>query len=127
MEIIQALMDQLGVTEEQATGGAGAVFNLVKDKVSGGNFSELSAAIPGMDDLLAAAPKSDGLAGAMGGLTSMLGGGANKVGGLAALAGSFEKLGMDMNMVSKFVPAIVSFVQSKGGDSLKNILNEVLN
>ena len=76
--------------------------------------------------MLAAAPAGGGLAGAIGGLTSMLGGGAEKLGGLASLAGSFKELGLDMDMVTKFVPIILSFVKSQGGDSLKNMLAEVL-
>ena len=127
MEIISALVDQLGVDENQAKGGAGAIFNLVKEKVGDGDFNQIAAAVPGMDDLLAAAPEGGGIAGAIGGLTSMFGGGAEKLGGLAALADSFNKLGLDMDMVAKFAPVIISFVQSKGGDSLKNILTEVLN
>ena len=126
MEIINVLMDQLGVNEDQAKGGAGAIFNLVKDKISDGDFSQLSAAVPGMDDVLAAVPESSGLAGAIGGLGSILGGSTEKLGGLAHLADSFNKLGLDMDMVAKFIPVITAFVQSKGGDALKNILNEVL-
>ena len=127
MEIISSLIDRLGVTEDQAKGGAGAIFNLLKEKVSDGDFSEISAVVPGINELLDAAPESGGLAGAIGGLTSMLGGGAEKLGGLASLAGGFDKLGLDMDMVAKFVPIIISFVRSKGGDSLKNILKDVLN
>ena len=126
MEIIGVLINQLGITEDQAKGGAGAIFNLVKDKISDADFNGLAAVVPEMDELLAAAPEGGGLAGAIGGLTSILGGGAEKLGGLATLAGSFDKLGLDMDMVAKFVPVIMSFVESKGGESLKNILKEVL-
>lgn len=126
MEIINALMDQLGVSEDQAKGGAGAIFNLVKDKVSDGDFSQLSSAVPGLDDLLNSAPEAGGLSGAIGGLTSMLGGDAEKLGGIASLSGSFDKLGLDMDMAAKFLPIIMSFVQSKGGDTLKSIFNDVL-
>jgi hypothetical protein len=128
MEIIKLLVDQLGVTENQAQGGAGAIFNMVKDKVSDDQFSNLSSAIPGLDSLMAAAPDSGGgLSGAIGGLTSMLGGeGAEKLGNLAGLAGSFDKLGLDMDSVTKFIPIILSFVQSKGGDTLKDLLTDVL-
>lgn len=52
----------------------------------------------------------------------MLGG----VGGLANLAGGFSKLGLDSGMIGKFVPIILSFVQSKGGDAIKGILEKVL-
>jgi hypothetical protein len=50
-----------------------------------------------------------------------------KVGGIAGLAGGFSKLGLDAGMVTKFVPVILSFVQSKGGDGVKSILKKVLN
>jgi hypothetical protein len=128
MEIVKLLVDQLGVTESQAQGGAGAIFNMVKDKVSEDQFSSLSSAIPGLDTLVSAAPDSGGgLAGAIGGLTSMLGGdGAEKLGNLAGLVSSFDKLGLDMDSVTKFVPIILSFVQSKGGDTLKDMLADVL-
>jgi hypothetical protein len=127
MDILNLLTEQLGVTEDQAKGGAGAIFNLVKDSLSGDQFNEVAAAVPNMQELLAAAPAGGGLGGAIGGLTSMLGGGAEKLGGLASLAGSFKALDLDMDMVTKFVPVILSFVKSQGGDSLKNMLAGVLN
>jgi hypothetical protein len=127
MEILNLLTEQLGVTEDQAKGGAGAIFNLVKDSLGGDQFNEVAAAVPNMEELLAAAPAGGGLGGAIGGLTSMLGGGAEKLGGLASLAGSFKALDLDMDMVTKFVPVILSFVKSQGGDSLKNMLAGVLN
>jgi hypothetical protein len=55
MEMIKLLVDQLGVTESQAQDGAGAIFNMVKDKVSEDQFSNLSSAIPGLDTLMSAA------------------------------------------------------------------------
>ena len=66
------------------------------------------------------------MAGALGGLASSLGGGAGKLGDLASLAGGFSKLGLDSDMVGKFIPVILSFVQAKGGDTIKNLLGGVL-
>jgi len=126
MEILNMLTDQLGVTEEQAKGGAGAIFSLAKEKLGDGDFSKVAEAIPGMDDLLGAAPASGGLAGMVGGLASKLGGGAEKLAGLASLAGGFKGLGLDSGMAGKFIPIILSFVQSKGGDSIKSLLAGVL-
>jgi hypothetical protein len=126
MEIVSQLIEQLGISEEQAKGGAGALFNFAKEKLGSGDFSKISEAVPGMDDLLQAAPQSGGLAGMVGGLASKLGGDAGELGGLASLAGMFSKLDLDSGMIAKFVPIILSFVQSKGGDALKNILQGVL-
>jgi hypothetical protein len=123
MEILSMLMEQLGVNEDQAKGGTGAIFSLVKDKLGDESFNKIAEVVPGMGDLLSAAPESGGgLAGLVGGLASKLGGGAEKLGGLASLAGVFKSLGLDAGMVGKFVPIILSFVQSKGGDSVKNLL-----
>ena len=126
MEILSMLTEQLGVTEDQAKGGAGAIFNLAKEKLGDADFGKVAEAVPGMEELLGAAPASGGLAGVVGGLASKLGGGAGKLGSLASLAGGFKNLGMDSGMVGKFIPIILSFVQSKGGDSIKNILAGVL-
>lgn len=124
MELIQMLVSQLGISDEQATGGAGLLLKLVKDKLGAGDFGQISSLIPDVEKLISSAPKAGGLAGTLGGLASSLG--AGKLGGLASLAGGFKKLDMDSGMVQKFVPVITSFLQSKGGDSVKDLLASVL-
>jgi hypothetical protein len=126
MEILNALMENLGVTEEQAKGGAGAIFSMAKDKLGDESFNKVAEVVPGMDDILSAAPESGGVSGLIGGLASKLGGGAEKLGGLAGIAGAFKSLDLDAGMVGKFAPVILSFVQSKGGDTIKNLLAGVL-
>ena len=122
MEIINLLTQQLGISDSQAEGGAGALFSLAQKTLGADNFGKISEVVPGMDELLNAAPKSDGLGGALGSLTSSFGGTAAKFGGLAGLSGQFSKLGLDASLVRKFIPIILSFVQSKGGDGIKNLL-----
>jgi len=118
MELIDLLTKNLGVIETQAQGGAGLLFKLAKDKLGAGDFSKISAAVPGIDSLLNAAPSGS----ILGGVSKMFGG----AGGLAGLAGGFSKLGLGSGMVSKFVPIILQFVQSKGGNEVKTILEKVL-
>ncbi len=126
MELLNLLTQNLGINEDQAKGGAGMLFNLAKEKLSGDEFSKVADAVPGMDNLLGAAPKSGGgIMGAIGGLTSALGGD-SKLGNLASLASGFSKLGLDSGMIGKFLPIILSFVQSKGGDQIKDLLAKVL-
>ncbi|MDZ4185443.1 MAG: DUF2780 domain-containing protein [Desulfuromonadales bacterium] len=124
MELLQMLTQQLGVSEDQAQGGAGLLFSLAKEKLQAGEFSQVAGAVPGIEDLIAAAPKPAGFAGALGGLASTLGG--SNLGNLAALAGGFKGLNMDSGMISKFIPIVLSFIQSKGGDAVKGILAKVL-
>jgi hypothetical protein len=124
MDLIEMLTRNLGVSKAQAEGGAGLLLKQAKDKLSGDDFSKVSAAVPGIEGLLGAAPASGGgLMGGMGKLASGLGG---KAGGLLSLAGGFSKLGMDSSMIGKFVPVILSFVKSKGGAGVSDILAKVL-
>jgi hypothetical protein len=125
MELIDTLTKNLGVSESQAQGGTGLLLKLAKDKLGGGEFSKIAAAVPGANGLADGAPSG----GALGGLSKMLSGlGGNKGGaaGVAGLAGGFSKLGMDANMIGKFIPIILSFVQSKGGDGVKSMLEGAL-
>lgn len=126
MELLDLLTSQLGISEDQAKGGAGALFNLAKEQLGNDDFRGIANAIPGMDDLLSAAPDGGGFGAAMGKLSAMLGGKNQKLGGLASLAGIFKGLGLDMDMVGKFVPVILSFVQAKGGAGLREKLQGVL-
>jgi Protein of unknown function VcgC/VcgE (DUF2780) len=118
-ELVGQLTKQLSVTPDQATGGAGALFNLAKSRLSPDEFSKVAGAVPGMDGLLKAAPKTEsGGASALGSLGSKLPGGA---GGLASVAGSFQSLGLSPDMAAKFVPVLTKFVESKGGASVGSL------
>jgi hypothetical protein len=116
-ELVGMLTKELKVTPEQATGGAGALFGLAKSRLKPEEFSQVSDAVPGMDGFLKAAPKQSGSP--LGSLGSALGGG---TGGLASVAGSFNKLGLSPDMISKFVPVLTQFVQSKGGANVGSLL-----
>ncbi len=127
MELIQHLTSNLEVDESQAKGGAGLIFHLAQQQLGDSEFAQVANAIPGIGNLIDEAPAAGGgLAGAIGGLAGAFGGGGSKVAGLAALAGGFSQLGLNPAMVSQFAPIILSFVQDKGGDGVKDILAQVL-
>jgi len=127
IELADLLTQNLGVSGDQAMGGAGAIFKLAQGSLSTGNFSKIAAAVPGMDQMLGAAPSTAKSGGTLGGLTSSFGGGSlEKLGGISSLAGSFLKLGLESDMVGKFVPVILSYVESKGGQTARQILETVL-
>ncbi len=132
MELIQQLISNLGVNEGQAKGGAGLLFNLAKDKLGAGEFQQLADKVPGITALLKAAPQQGaggGLMGALGGAASAFGGLGGKMeglGNLAQLAAGFSQLGLSTDMVGKFLPIILSFVQNQGGESAKGLLEKVL-
>lgn len=130
MELIQQLTQNLGIDENQAKGGAGLIFKMAQEKLGDGDFAQLASAVPAVTNLIGEAPAGGkGIAGAIGGLAGALGGGggqATQLANMAALAGGFGQLGLNPGMTSKFIPIILSFVQSKGGDQVKNILAGVL-
>ena len=121
-ELISLLVGQLGVDEGQAKGGAGLLFNLAQEKLGDMDFQKIKDAVPDVGDLISAAPEGGG--GLLGGLASSLGGG--NLGNLAELAGGFKSLNLDTDMIAKFLPIVLSFIQGKGGDSLKSLLGDVL-
>ena len=75
--------------------------------------------------MLGAAPQAGGMASALGGLASAMGAPAG-VGNLAALVGGFDKLGLNAGMLNQFIPIILSYVQSKGGAGVSELLKQVL-
>jgi len=125
-DLISLLTKNLGVTQDQATGGAGAIFDLAKQKLNAEDFAKIASVVPGMDSLLKAAPQVGGMSKAIGSSSKLIGGGADKIGGLASLTDSFSNLGLESDMIGKFVDTILSYVNSKGGSSLTNMLAGVL-
>ena len=119
-KLIGSLVDKLGVSEEQATGGAGAVFKEGKNNMSSGDYSQLLNAVPGIDSLISAAPQAGGLGGKA---SSLLGGSA---GSMTGLADSFSKLGLSPDMVNQFMPVIMDYVQSEGGQQAMTLLKNAL-
>ncbi|MEO1429885.1 MAG: DUF2780 domain-containing protein [Cyanobacteria bacterium J06632_19] len=131
MELVEQLVSNLGVQESQAKGGAGLILKLAQDKLGGDEFAQLASVIPGSDVLLGSAPSQDsggGMMGALGGMAAgMMGGGQGAaLGSLMSLAGGFSQLGMNGDMVTKFFPIVLSFVQQKGGADIAGILSKAL-
>ncbi len=129
--LIPTLTSQLGVNNDQAEGGMGALLNVAKDSLSDGEFSNLSAGIPGMETLLAAAPALAGKGG-MGGLSDMassLGGAAASLGGLGELTKQFEALGLSPDMIAQFAKIAVNYFMNSDdgtGELLQKGLGSIL-
>ncbi|WP_064601717.1 DUF2780 domain-containing protein [Photobacterium sp. J15] len=112
--LTEALSNQLGVTPEQAAGGAGALLSLASSQLSGDQAAELSKMIPGADALSAAIPP---------GMNALLT-------NMDTINQVFSALGMDASMVSHFIPVVMQFLGSQGAssglmDSLGAIWNPV--
>ena len=128
MDLIQQLTQNLKVDETQAKGGAGLIFKMAREQLGDGDFARVANAVPGISSLIGESPSGGkGIAGAIGGLAGAMGGGSGgQLSNMAALAGGFSQLGLNPGMASKFIPIILSFTQSQGGEGVKNILAGVL-
>jgi len=125
MELVQQLISNLGLSEEQAQGGAGLLLGLLKDKLPETDFAQVSGVVPDSEGLIDKAPEAGGgLGGLLGGVAASLGG--SQLGDLASLAGGFSKLGLDADMIGKFIPILLSFLESEGGEDLAGIVSKVL-
>lgn len=120
-DLVGMLTEQLGISKEQAAGGSGAIFDYAKDNLSADDFATVAQGVPDMDGLLSAAPREESSS-ALGQASSMLGGSGGSLGGLATLASSFETLGLDADMVQKFLPIVSDYVGSVSGDQAMALL-----
>ncbi len=111
------LVSQLGVTEQQAAGGAGSILNYAKQSLSPNDFSKVASSVPGIDSLLSAVPSAGG---GLGGVAGALGGGS--LGGMAAVASQFSSLGLKADMVQQFTPIILDYVKGTGGSDVMKLL-----
>lgn len=118
-ELTGILMQQTGVTQVQAEGGAGAIFQLAKQRMSEEAFGRLNQAVPGMDGLLAAAPQQST---SLGGLAAGALGGNSTVGSAVSLISAFQQLDLSQGMVTQFTPIVVDYVKQRGGPELGNLL-----
>ena len=124
--LVDLLISQLGITKDQASGGAGSIFQLAKQNLNVEDFSSVAKAVPGIDQMMGAAPKVEGSSSTLGGISSMLGSSSKKLGGIAGLTSSFEKLGLSGNMVDEFIPIILDYVKKSGGENVMNLLKGAL-
>ena len=125
--LVDTLVNQLGVSQQQALGGAGAVFQMAQGNMSPQAFATLSQSTPGMDSMLNAAPvMPESVSGLTGSLSSMMGNANNTLGSAAALAASFQQLNLSPDMVGQFIPVITNYVRQTSGRVTADLLQSAL-
>jgi hypothetical protein len=119
-ELIRALTTQLGVTEQQARGGTGALFKAAQERLGATEFNRMLGGLAGVDRVLKSAPSASASGGLLGGLASM----AAKVGGSSDMAqaakvlAAVSSLGLTKETILQFVPIILKYVETHGGPEL---------
>ena len=121
--LVDILVHRLGVSPQQALGGAGAIFQMAQGTMNPQAFATLSKSIPGMDSMLNAAPAMSNLSG---GLSSLMGDKSNTLGNVTALAASFQQLSLSPDMVSQFIPIVTNYVSKTSGQTTADLLQSAL-
>lgn len=133
--IIAQLAQQFGLQGEQAEAGAGAILQMLQEKVGGSEVQELIAKVPGAETWIAQAENlpaqaasegtdsGGGLLGQAAGLLGGLGGGGA---GLGEVLGKLQASGLSAESATQFVPALVEKLQAVvGPDLINKILQQV--
>lgn len=123
-ELVGSLAKELGATPAQAEGAAGTLFGVAREKLPPAEWSKVSAAVPGMDGLLKAAPALGAAGGGAGGAAAAAAGALG--GNLGGAVAAFSKLGLKPEMVAKAVPVVTQYVSKTGGAGIGSILAGVL-
>lgn len=124
--LIEILTSQLGVSDEQAEGGAGSIFKLAKQGLNEQDYTSLANNIPGIEKMISASPEPEEESGLFSSISSMFGGGSDTLDKMAGLKSSFQKLGLSSDMVGKFLPIIYDYVKEKCGEKVMSSLKEAL-
>lgn len=119
----ELLMQRTGATAAQAQGGAGALFQMAKTKMSADSFTQLEQSVPGMQGMLGAAPALSQPGGLAGQLSSLAGASGGAAGNLISLASAFQQQGMSPAMVQQFIPVVIDYVKAHGNDALVKTLS----
>ncbi len=132
-DLVGMLTSQLGVSQQQASGGAGSLLSFAKDQMSAGDFDVVSSELPDVDSLIGAAPDTGssalGSLGSLGALSSgssLLGGSSGGLGDMAGVASTFSDLGLSPDMVTQFVPVILEYAQTTGSEQAMQLLQGAL-
>ncbi len=111
-DLINRVVQNVGIDASTAQPAIGVVLNLLKSVLPDGVVSQLMGAIPGADALLGAADSQAG----SGGITGMLGGALSSVTGGSAGAvtqalGQLQGLGLDSDKSKSLVSEVIGFAK----------------
>jgi hypothetical protein len=126
-DIISDLAENSGISADQAKKGLGAVLSYAKASLPAETFDQVSAAVPGSEQMMAAAgpheEPSGGILGSIKELASKFFGGGGAAAGLLARLSS---LGISAEQAQSFLPRVMEFLKSKLPDSAMKQVSKFL-
>jgi len=119
VQFIPTVVKALGVTEEQARGGMGAIFMAAKAALSPEDYQLISQAVPDVERYISEAPKVNEL---IGSAMNLLGG-SSETAAAANLVGQFNKLDLSPSMIGSFGEQAAAYVKEKSPEGSKNLMS----
>jgi hypothetical protein len=126
-DIISDLAEKSGLSADQAKKGFGAVLSFLKGSLPADTFNQVSAAVPGSEQMMdAAGPHEESSGGILGTIKEMahklFGGG----GAAAGLLAKFTGLGLSAEQVQSFLPRVMELLRSKLPESAMTQVSKLL-
>jgi len=124
-ELIQRIVQQLGLDPSVANAGISKTMAMLKGQVGDDLFGQVSEAIPGAAEAASSGAEDASGTSAEGGLLGKLAGMASaalgdKAGGGLELASALSAVGIDSDQLSPFIKTVVDFLQENLDDDLVN-------
>jgi hypothetical protein len=126
-DIVSELANRCGINAASVQKALGVVLQFLKSKLPAESFAKLSAAIPGADDMMAAAaqveePKSAGMLEAVKGAVGKIFGS----GGTDAALAKLGALGLSADQMQTVLQHVLEFLKGKLPDNVMNQISGML-
>jgi len=127
--LTEALTQKLGVSSEQAAGGAGALLLAAQSRMKADDFQQLIRSMPEVGTLTKVVAKPKEISGwtqVASGASALMGDKNNTLGQAAGLVSSFQELGLSASMVQKYIPVVTDYVSKNAAPYLTKALVSAL-
>jgi len=126
MDLVKMVAERVGCDESTARSALGIILKLCKSQFGEEKFNQIAQYVPGLDDIMKAAPAGGG-GGMLGAVAGMFGGGGE--GGIAGVAGAiagFSELNLGAGDAQKTVDVLQEHVQEQGAEQAGGLLQGLL-
>jgi hypothetical protein len=126
--MVSNVVGSLGVTQTQASGGLGAIFNYAKENISSDKYNQLTSALPGVSGLLESVPDISNMTseGSLGGILDKAASYNDSLKAINDVKKQFEALGLKPEMITEFISKAQSYLDTSEGQQAKQLLTQGL-
>lgn len=119
--LMPSVVKALGVTDQQAKGGLGAIFMAARATLAPADYKLIANSVPGIDSYIAAAPPTNALVGGAMGLLK----GSKETAAIANLVTQFHDLGLGTDMIAKFSRQAIDYVETNSPEASGKLMGVV--